>query len=97
MQAVQLVSHSLLLWLWGLSCIGDGLVQAEEADSLKVKAQSRQREYERVVQELAQARSHEQGHWAKAKEVSWKLHIQYEHCLLAGQYLFLYFPWLSSI
>lgn len=45
------------------------MVQSEEADSLKVKAQSRQREYERVVQELAQARSREQGHWAKAKEV----------------------------
>lgn len=49
-------------------------MQSEEAESLRVKAQSRQREYERVVQELAQARSREQGHWAKAKEVGWILH-----------------------
>ena len=45
------------------------ITQAEEAESLKVKAQSRQREYERVVQELSLARSREQEHWAKAKEV----------------------------
>ena len=50
------------------------LVQSEEAESLKVKAQSRQREYERVMSELSLARSREQGHWAKAKEVGTDLH-----------------------
>lgn len=54
------------------------LVQSEEAESLKVKAQSRQREYERVMSELSLARSREQGHWAKAKEVGTPLHYAVE-------------------
>ena len=63
------------------------LVQSEEAESLKVKAQSRQREYERVMAELSLARSREQGHWAKAKEVGTHFHhvVVGAKCIVAGE------------